>query len=143
MSRVSLANRRFRRADLAARSSQAALVREDDRLNSVAQLELHENPLDVGPDSGLLDDQDRRDLAVREAAGDQLEDLALAWGQPLEVGMIGEPGRRLLGHAVYDAPGDGGREQGVTGRDGVHRCDQLLRPGSLEQEARGAGAQAV
>jgi hypothetical protein len=35
----------------------------------------------VGLDRGLLEDQRRRYLGVREAAGDELEDLALAGGE--------------------------------------------------------------
>ena len=43
----------------------AALVGEDHDLHAVAELELHQDPLDVGPDRRFLDDQLARDLAVR------------------------------------------------------------------------------
>ena len=60
-------------------------------------LDLQENPLD--------------DFAVREAAGDQLESLPLARGEPRALGLVGQLGSRLLGDAVDDAPCNGGREQ--------------------------------
>ena len=60
------------------------LVGQDDRLDAVAQAELHQHAGDVGLDGGLGDDQLRGDLGVRQAAGDELEDLELAGGQLVE-----------------------------------------------------------
>jgi len=47
-------------------------------------------------------------LAVRQAAGDQLENLTLACREVVELGLVREVGRWLLGHAVDHPPGDGG-----------------------------------
>jgi hypothetical protein len=35
----------------------AGLVGEDYELNAIAEPQLHQDPLDVGPDRGLLDDE--------------------------------------------------------------------------------------
>src|ERR687897_930718 len=57
------------------------LVREDDRLDAVAELELHENVRNVCLHSRLADEQFLRDLSVGEAAGHQPQHLELAGGQ--------------------------------------------------------------
>src|SRR5918995_3904718 len=101
---------RWRRTGRGGRSVDAGLVGEDHDLDAIAELQLHQDPLDVGPDRGLLDDEVRGDLAVREPARDQLEHLALTWGELVELRLIGEVRTRLLSHAVDYATGDRGRE---------------------------------
>src|SRR5436305_1654253 len=61
-----------------ARLCDPALVGEDHRLDPVAQAELPEDALYMRLHGRLLDDERRRDLAVREPARDQAEHLALA-----------------------------------------------------------------
>jgi hypothetical protein len=50
---------------LSAHPAHAHLVGEDHRLDPVAKIQLHQDPLDVGSDRGFLDDQRGGDLAVR------------------------------------------------------------------------------
>jgi hypothetical protein len=73
-------------------------------LDPVAKVELHQDSLHVGSDRRLLDDERDRDLAVRQAPSDELENLPLARCQPIEAGLIGKLGSRLLGHAVGARP---------------------------------------
>jgi hypothetical protein len=54
------------------------LVGEDDRLDAISEPELLEDVRDVGLDGRLADVQVLRDLSVRQTAGHQPEDLALA-----------------------------------------------------------------
>jgi hypothetical protein len=65
-------------------SRESVLVREDHCLHAVAQAELHEDALDVCLDRRLLDHERRGDLAVREPAGDELEDFELARGEVVQ-----------------------------------------------------------
>src|SRR5918996_2233465 len=126
---------------LCARPGEAALVGEDDRLDAVAGAQLGENPLHVRLDGGLLDHQRLDDLAVRQAAGDELEHAALAGRQLLEPLCDRGVRRGLAGHASNHRSGDGGREERVAGGDRVDGGDELLRPRALEQEAGGARAE--
>jgi hypothetical protein len=96
----------------------------------------------MGSDRRFLNGQRGGDLAVRQAPRDAPERLALARCQHIELGLIGELGRRLPGHAVDHAPGDRWRQQGLAGGDRVHRRDQLPWSCALDREARGAGAEA-
>ena len=63
---------------------QPRLVREHDRLDAVAQVELLQHVGDVGLDRRVADEQLLADLGVGEAAGDQAEHVALARGQLVE-----------------------------------------------------------
>ena len=60
------------------------LVGEHDRLGAVAQVELLQDPGDVGLHGVLADDEARRDLGVREALGEEPEHLELAGGELVE-----------------------------------------------------------
>lgn len=50
----------------------------------------------MGPGRGFFDPERCGDLAVGEAAGNQVEHLAFAWGELVELGLVGELGSRLL-----------------------------------------------
>ena len=67
------------------RVDEPGLVGEHDRLDAVAQVELLEDVRDVRLDGRLADVELLADLGVREAAGDQAEDVALALGQLVEL----------------------------------------------------------
>src|SRR3954464_14121228 len=67
-------------AVLPPRAGEARLVREDHRLEAVAHSELRQHVLDVRLHRRGLDRQLIGDLGVGQAAGDQLEHLALARG---------------------------------------------------------------
>ena len=69
-----------------ARAEDARLVREHDRLDAVAELELLEDVRDVRLHGGLADEELPADLGVREPAGDQAEHLELALRQLVEPG---------------------------------------------------------
>src|SRR5439155_24817599 len=58
-----------------ARLDEARLVREDDRLHAVAQLELHQQVRHMRLHRRLADEELLRDLRVREPARDQLQHL--------------------------------------------------------------------
>ena len=64
-------------------------------------------------------------------------------GVPFRVGRgpAVRGGRLPEGEGLDQAPGDAGREQGVAAVDGGHRGEQPFRPGVLEQEPGGSGAQ--
>jgi hypothetical protein len=66
-------------------------------LNAIAELKFHQDPFYVGPDRGLLDSELSRDLAVREPTRDQVEDLALARSELVDLGLISKLGSGLLG----------------------------------------------
>ncbi len=77
-------------------------------MDPVAQVELGQDVAHVGLRGGLADEECARDLEVRRALREQLEDLALACGELGEGGREvilapGEPGERL-----DDATGDEG-----------------------------------
>jgi hypothetical protein len=82
------------------------LVREDDCLDAVAEVELLEDMGDVGLDGGVADVELSSDLGVGEASCDQPKNVELALGEIVELS-----GRRRMGHAgeLFDhAFGDGG-----------------------------------
>src|ERR671914_513023 len=124
-----------------ARAGETGLVGEDDRLDPVTSAQLGEHALDVRLDRRFLDDELGGDLCVRETPRHEREHLALARGELLEPRVALRIGRGLPGHALDHAAGHGGREERVAGGDRVDRGDQLLRPGSLEQESGGARVQ--
>src|SRR6266545_1034294 len=101
-----------------ARRDQPPLVGEDDRLDTVARVELHQNAFDVGLDRRLLDHERRGDLAVRQTLRDELEDLALAGGQLVEPGIGGLADHRLGRHPFDHPLGDRWREQRIAARNG-------------------------
>jgi hypothetical protein len=76
---VEAARRRRRRWCLRAGLDDAAFVGEDHGLDAVAQSEFHEDAADVAFDGRVGDDQALGDLVVGEAAGDEDQDLPLAW----------------------------------------------------------------
>src|SRR5215204_5428129 len=59
---------------------EAGLVGEDDRLYSVAQVELLEDAGDMSLDGSVADDELGRDLGVRKAARKALQNFELAGG---------------------------------------------------------------
>ena len=119
------------------------LVGQHDRLDAVAEPELHEHAGDVGLDRRLGDDQLGGDLGVREAAGDELEDLELAGGELVEAGR-GRAGGRAGARELLDQPaGDRRREQGVAAGHDADAVRELLGRDVLEQEPGGARAQRV
>jgi hypothetical protein len=85
---------------------QAGFVGVDHDLDAVAELELHEDLFHVAADGGFFDDKFGGDFAVRESAGDVLEDVSFAWRERVELGVVGEFGHGLLCHAVDDPAGD-------------------------------------
>ena len=62
------------------RVHEAGLVRENDGLDAVAQLEFLQDVRDVGLDGPLADEELVGDLGVGQAAGEKFEDLELARG---------------------------------------------------------------
>ena len=68
------------------------LVGEHDRLHAVAQAELLEDVRDVRLDRRLADEELLPDLCVRQARGDEAEDLVLARGELAE--LLGRRGAR-------------------------------------------------
>src|SRR5436309_2823991 len=86
---------------------QAALVRVDHRLHAVADAELLEDARDVRLGGRLADHEPLADLGVGQPAGEQVEDLALAWGQVVDRGWRRRSGggrlpRELLDHRAGD-----------------------------------------
>src|SRR6202022_242390 len=92
----------------------------------------------------LGDAQGRCYLRVVQALRDEPQDLRLTWGEGGERGRGRGPGTRAQpGELADQAPGDGGREQRLAGRDDPYALEQPLGGDVLEQEAAGAGAERV
>src|SRR5215472_8313891 len=125
-----------------ARTHQAELVREDDRLHPVAQLQLVEDAGDVRLDGALADEEPVGDLRVREPRGDQRQHLPLALRQLLEHARVATA-RWVLHHPLDEPPRHGGRQQHVSGRRRAHAGDDFLRVRMLEQEPAGARGERV
>src|SRR5215510_9425124 len=60
---------------------QPGLVGEDHGLDAVAEVELSQDPFQVGLDRRLLDEQVGGDLGIGQAARDEFQHVALAWGE--------------------------------------------------------------
>jgi len=67
------------------RDCQAGLVGQDDGLDPVAELELGQEPGDVGLDGGVAEGELGGDLGVAQAAGQQPQHVEFAGG---EVGQL-------------------------------------------------------
>ena len=93
------------------RGDQAAFVGDDDELRPVADVELHQQPADMGLDSCGADEERFADLLVGPAAGDECQDLGLAVGQPAERrrrwSAVGWPLDELLDERAGDGAGIG------------------------------------
>src|SRR5437773_7504972 len=92
---------------------EARFVGEDDGLCSVVQVELGVDASDVGLDGRVADDELARDVGVREAAGDEPEDLELARRQFRKRRRI-RSGRRAARVALDQSARDRWREQRVA-----------------------------
>ena len=121
-------------------------VGEDHGLHAVAQIELHEDPGDVGLHRGLADDERLRDLRVGQAARDE------ARGPPVRAGS----GGFVESQGRVSARAGRAREKSSISRrvtDGASSASPPPPPGSpsisslgravLEQEAARPGAQRV
>ena len=127
-----------------ARLYQPGFVGEDHGLHPVAQAELHKNPPDVRLGGLLGDDQALTDLGVGQAAGDQLEYLALPRGQRSQLRRQGGRGTRSAPREVRDQPpGHRGREQRLPGGHHPDRVHEFGGGRVLEHEPAGAGPQCL
>src|SRR4051812_7534461 len=70
---------------------EVTLVRQNDSLRPVAEIQLLQHPRNVSFHSGLADEQCFADLRVREPAGEQLQDVELARGECADGGRWGLP----------------------------------------------------
>src|SRR5579872_7008583 len=95
-----------------------------------------------GLDSQRAEREVLGDLGVGHAGRYQRDDLALAVGQRVEqAGRHGRAGVVQREEAGDQAPGGGGREQGVAAGNRPDRVDQHVRARSLAEESAGPGAQ--
>ena len=122
---------------------EAAFVRCDDRLGTVAKLELREDPTDACAHSRLADEELRCDLGVRQAARDELQDAELALaelghGNWLRIARRRTPDE-LVDHPLHDL----GRDVDVTARSRAHRGYELGRRCFLEQKPARSGLHRV
>src|SRR4051795_7192378 len=103
------------------RSHETVLIAEDHRLGAVAEVELLEDPSDVGLHRRLAQKQLLRDFGVRAAAPERPQHLQLTLSQLRR--RLRACGRAR--HEVLDQPArDLGREQRLTGRDHSDRLKQ-------------------
>src|SRR5579884_3351903 len=112
----------------------AALVCCDYRLRSVAQLEFRENAADMCAHRRLAEEQLRRDLAVCQATGDELQDVELAFAEVGERCGLRIAGRRTADEFVDHPLNDLGRDVDVAARSCTHGRDELGGRRVLEQE---------
>src|SRR5205085_7235467 len=115
------------------------LIRDDDRLRAVAQAELRENVRHVRCDCVFVDRERCRDVTVREALRDTLEDVELALVELCELGRCVSARRRAQSEFFDQPPRDRGREECVAVRDRPHRVDEQLRANVLEKKAGSSG----
>src|SRR5476649_1432351 len=127
---------------LCAGGYQPALVCEDDGLDSVTDPELREQAGDVGFDRALADEQLGGQLGVALTARQHRQHLALALRQGVQPRAELRPDRPAC-ELLDDAPRDRGGEQSLAGSHDVHRVQELLGWGVLEQEAAGARPQGL
>src|SRR5829696_4891704 len=120
------------------------------QLMAVGELELAQDGRDVGLDGLRRDAQPQGDLLVEVAAGEQLQDLALARGERVEVG-VGARRRRgaargprgaagRAGEGVEDEPGQARGEDRVALVDAHDRVGELGRGDGLRDVAARARA---
>ena len=79
-------------------------------MGPVPEVELGEDPLDVRLDRRFLDDERGRDLGIREAARDELEDVAFPGRELAETVTSGGVGLDVARYEVYDRARDIGGE---------------------------------
>src|SRR4026208_1480857 len=97
-----------------------------DQLRAPVQIELGHDARAICVHSLWADEEPLGDLQVREAARREAQDLALPWRE------------RRLDAAVLvllrreKEPNSGGREIGISGRNGAYRVDELLVCGALQ-----------
>src|SRR3954471_6858127 len=118
---------------------ESGLVREHDRLDTVAEVQLLEDVRDVCLDRRVAYVELSANLNVREAAGDQAKHVELALGQTVE------PRRRRglwNAHELFDhAFRDGRGEKRISAGNRADCREELFGRVILEHEAAGAGAQ--
>jgi hypothetical protein len=123
---------------------EAALVRVDHRLHTVAEAELLEDARDVRLRGRVTDEEPLADLAVGQPADEQVQDLVLPGGQlgHRRRGRGGR-GRRLACELRDHRARDGRGEQGLAAGDDPDGGGDLLGRSVLEHEAARAGAKGV
>jgi hypothetical protein len=115
----------------------------DDRLGTVAKVELGQDPADVGLDSLVADGQAGGDLRIGQSFRDHPQDLHFAGGQGLDARR---PGHRAVSEADDLGNESSGHRRGQKGVAGVHDSNgagQFVGGHVLEQEAAGPGGQGV
>src|SRR5207248_1199024 len=122
------------------RSRLPGVVGEQRDLDAVVELELLEHTRDVCLDGRDAHVELAADLGVRLALPDRDGDLALAFGQAVE--LLASVALAVAGLAVphvADQPaGDRGREHRLASGDGPHGADDVGGRRVLEQESAGA-----
>lgn len=103
---------------------QAGLVRGDDRLGPVSEVELGQDAGDVRLDRGLAELEADGEFGVGEAAGEQPEDVQLAGGQRGQVPVEALVRAAADGEALDQTAGDGGGEESVAGADELDGGDE-------------------
>lgn len=116
---------------------QSALVRQHHGLDSVTELQLGQDPPNVGLHGRLRDVHAGGDFGVGQALGDQQQHLAFPLGKLGEPRVLGRAGTELAGELVEQPPGDRRGHHRVALGDHPDRGQQLLRRHVLQQETAG------
>ena len=106
---------------------------------AVGELELAQHGADVRLDRLDADPEPQRDLLVQVAAREVAQDLELAGGQLVDVGvLLDRPGRGagLAAEGVEDEAGEQRREDRVAGADAADRVGELVRRRSSSSRSR-------
>ena len=131
-------------SDAAPRASQPRAVPSDGDLHAVAQPQLGQDPTDIAPDRGQLEDKTPGDLCIGQPVRDEPDDIQLAQRERVDhpPGALPLAGGQTPRHpALEDLPGHAGREDGVARGHGADRAVELGGAHVLEEEAGGARAQ--
>ncbi len=124
--------------------NEPGLVHVDDRLNSVAQPKLLQDPRHVGLHRRLADHELRADLRIRPTERQEVENLALPRRQLGDcVRHLRNDRRRLSGELLDHRAGDRGRQQCITARHDANCRDDLLGRGVLQHEPTCTRAQGL
>src|ERR1700722_4318389 len=117
----------------------ARFVGDHDELRAVACTELGEDPADVRLGRRHTHVERLGQLRVREPARDQREDLALAFGERVELSWRAR-WRDPVREAGDEPPRDTRREQRLAGSDDPNGAEQLLERPALQCEPARAGS---
>ena len=119
---------------LVVRPHDAGFVRKDDGVDSIAQVQLAEQAVEVGLHGGDAEVELGGNFVVAEPASDKRQDLSLSCGEAVEdAGLL--MGRRTAGELGEQSPRDRRCHDRLTAGDGANGFEELVWWCGLQHEA--------